>query len=117
MWLAQGRDREIHLRLVVMTIVCGLGFSGVIISSAHETVWAVYLAFLSAIAIWAWVEFTFLGGLITGSENKPCPEDIPETKRFMMAFRVISHHEYLLLAMLGMFVVGRYDAHGSTVRA
>lgn len=100
LWLARGLDRQIHLRLIVMTILCALGFAGVIISSANATVGSVYLAFMSAIAIWAWVEFTFLTGLITGSEAKPCPTNVNEVKRFWLAFKTICHHEYALLAMM-----------------
>ena len=83
-----------------MTIVCALGFAGVIIASANSGVGSVYLAFVSAICIWAWVEYTLLSGLITGSQLKPCPPSISETKRFWLAFKTICYHEYVLLATM-----------------
>ncbi len=83
-----------------MTIVCALGFAGVIIASANAGIWSVYLAFVSAICIWAWVEYTLLSGLITGSQLQPCPPSITEAKRFWLAFRTICHHEYVLLATM-----------------
>lgn len=105
LWLAQALDRQMHSRLVLMTVLCALGFAGVIIASSHATVWSVYLSFGSAILIWGWVEFTLLSGLITGSEDKPCPPDISETQRFWMAFKTICHHEYVLLAVMCVLAV------------
>ena len=105
LWLAQALDRQIHSRLLLMTVFCALGFAGVLIASSHDAVWSVYLAFASAILIWGWSEFTLLSGLITGSESRPCPPDISETKRFWLAFRTICYHEYVLLAALCVLAI------------
>lgn len=93
-------DRQMNFRLIAMTIACALGFTGVIVASSHEGVWTVYLAFVSAIAIWGWVEFTLLSGMITGPRQSPCPEHISERQRFVFAFRAVAHHEYALVLML-----------------
>jgi putative photosynthetic complex assembly protein 2 len=100
LWLARGLDRQMNVRLIIMTVLCGMGFAGVVISTAHHTQASVYLAFISAILIWGWVEFTLLSGMITGSTNEVCPEDISEFERFKLAFKTIEHHEYALVAML-----------------
>lgn len=112
LWLARGFDQQMHFRLIFMTIVCALGFAGVLVASAHQGIWTVYLGFASAIAIWGWVEFTLLSGLITGNHQAPCPEDVTESQRFMLAFRTIAHHEYALVAML--IVLAVLDSTGGT---
>lgn len=98
-----------------MTLICGLGFGGLIISTAYNEIWAVYLAFVSALIIWGWVEFTFLAGLITGETHKACPEDIDETSRFIHAFKAINYHEFTLLGAL--VTIGLIDMTGGTAMA
>lgn len=100
LWLANGRKEQLHTRLIFLTVVCAIGFSGLIIASASTAPWAPYLAFSSAIAVWAWIEFTFLAGMVTGPHLTPCPPDVSERKRFHLAFRTIMHHEFALLAAL-----------------
>ncbi len=100
LWLARGLDKQMNFRLIGMTVLCALGFAGVMVASAESGLWTVYLAFISAIAIWAWVEFTLLSGMITGNRAEACPEDISEWKRFRLAFHTIAHHEYALVMML-----------------
>lgn len=105
LWFARGLDRQMNARLLVMTVFCALGFAGIIIASASEGVWPVYLAFISAILVWGWVEFTLLSGLITGSRTEACPENATEFERFKLAYKAIDHHEYALLAMLVVLAV------------
>lgn len=105
LWLARGLDRQMNGRLLAMTVICAFGFAGIIIASANDGVWPVYLAFASAILVWGWVEFTLLSGLITGSRTTPCPEKLSEFERFKLAYRAIDHHEYALLAMLVILAV------------
>jgi len=112
LWLARGVDKQMHLRLLGMTAICGLGFAGLIISTAYTQVWSVYMGFVSALIIWGWVEFTFLGGMITGKLKGLCPKDLTETKRFARAFRAINYHEFTLLGAL--IVIGLIDMTGGT---
>lgn len=105
LWLARGMDSQMYPRLILATILCALGFAGVVIASAHSEVWSVYLAFVSTLAIWGWIEFTFLAGLITGSDSTPCPPNISEGRRFAMAFKIICHHEYTLAAVLVIMAI------------
>ncbi len=105
LWFARGLDRQMNTRLVIMTILCALGFAGVLIASAQSGIWAIYLGFASAILIWGWVEFTLLSGMITGSRTEACPANVSEFERFKMAFRAIAHHEYALVIMLGILAI------------
>ncbi|QGX97762.1 DUF3623 domain-containing protein [Roseovarius faecimaris] len=74
---------------------------------------AAYVAFLSALAIWGWIELAFLTGAITGPNLYDCPEGAPEWERFIRAFGTIAYHEMLLLAaLLLLWAVGQGAANG-----
>ena len=74
----------------------GLGVWGFWTTMVMQTPQAAYGAFLSALAIWGWVELTFLTGAITGPNLRNCPEDLPEWERFIRAWGTIAYHEVLL---------------------
>jgi putative photosynthetic complex assembly protein 2 len=65
-------------------------------SAADPTVAGVYLAFVSALAIWGWIELAFLSGVIAGPHRYPCPPRTPLAERFIRAFGTIAWHEGLL---------------------
>ena len=60
----------------------------------------IYLGFLSALAIWGWIELAFLTGVIAGPNRNDAPKEIPEWERFIRAWGTIAYHEMLLLAAL-----------------
>ena len=57
-----------------------------------------YIAFLSALAIWGWIELAFLSGIITGPNRAPCPPGAPGWDRFWRAVGTIAWHEVALIA-------------------
>ena len=61
---------------------------------------AAYGAFLSALAIWGWVELAFLTGVISGPNPYPCPKGLPEWERFIRAWGTVAYHEMLLTSLL-----------------
>jgi putative photosynthetic complex assembly protein 2 len=77
-----------------------IGLGGFWMSLSMDTTTGVYIAFLSALAVWGWVELSFLSGVITGPIGKPCPPDIPEWERFIRAWGTIAYHEMLLAALV-----------------
>lgn len=115
LWLAIAPSGKPRFRLLGMTGLCALGFAGVYASSQGMGTVTPYLAFMSALAVWALIEFTFLTGLLTGPRSTPCPQDISESKRFRLAFLTISHHEYALLAAL--IAVGLISVAGEQIMA
>ena len=60
----------------------------------------VYIAFVSTLLIWGWIELAFLAGVITGPERRPCPAGLTGQARFVRAWHTVSHHELLLLFAL-----------------
>ncbi|MEM1053755.1 MAG: putative photosynthetic complex assembly protein PuhE [Pseudomonadota bacterium] len=76
---------------------------------------AIYGAFLSAIAIWGWVELSFLTGAITGPNPHNCPRQTGELERFVRAWGTVAYHEILLtmtLALLWLWGMGAENIIG-----
>lgn len=57
-----------------------------------------YCGFTSAIAIWAWIEVTFLTGALTGPRREACPPDARGWPRFRAAVAAILWHEIAILS-------------------
>jgi putative photosynthetic complex assembly protein 2 len=112
LWLARGLEKQLPARLLGVTVLTALGFAGAVIASNSTHPVAPYVGFASSLAIWSWVEFTFLTGMITGPRVEPCPANISEQKRFQLAFATVSRHEFLLVAALlavGLVTLGGHD--------
>ena len=93
----------------------GLGIWGFVTTLNVSTVTAGYGAFLSALAIWGWVELSFLTGAITGPNLRDCPDDLSEWDRFMRAWGTIAYHELLLtmiFAAIWLYGAGAENAFG-----
>jgi putative photosynthetic complex assembly protein 2 len=78
----------------------GLGLFGFWATLGDTSVPGVYLAFLSALAVWGWVELAFLTGVVAGPNRHPCPRGVPEWERFIRAWGTIAYHEMLLVGLL-----------------
>ncbi|WP_390911150.1 putative photosynthetic complex assembly protein PuhE [Pseudosulfitobacter sp. SM2401] len=99
-------DSVAHARSVLLGVpVLALGFAGLVVSSATLSVMNVYVAFLSVLMIWGWIELAFLAGIITGPETRPCPTGLSGWARFKRAFNTLAYHELLLLAVLLIVLV------------
>ncbi|MEO1397821.1 MAG: DUF3623 family protein, partial [Pseudomonadota bacterium] len=107
LWFSSTRAENIPGRLMIATLVAALGFAAIIAAPSFEGIYHPLLSFAGALAVWAWVEFTFLTGLLTGTRTAPCPTGISEWTRFRLAFRTINHHEYALVG--AMVVIGLFD--------
>ena len=80
------------------TLVCGLSFYGIWLSSGDTTPGSAYLAFFCALMIWGWNETAFLLGYVTGSRKTPYPQNATGPQRLLFATQSIIHHECLILA-------------------
>ncbi|MGR3502036.1 putative photosynthetic complex assembly protein PuhE [Pseudaestuariivita sp.] len=80
--------------------ILALGVWGLIYTFHDVTPMGAVWAFLSALAVWGWIEMAFLTGEITGPNTSDCPEDIPEWERFIRAWGTLAYHEILLTAAL-----------------
>jgi len=106
LWLSTRSKRNLPASLLLMTVLAAAGFAGATMAANTNQSWAPYLGFVAALAIWGWIEFTFLTGLITGPRTKSCPSNISENQRFKLAFLTLSHHEFSLVgALMAVFLV------------
>ncbi|MEQ8305638.1 MAG: putative photosynthetic complex assembly protein PuhE [Hoeflea sp.] len=98
--LALARAGSTHLGAVmaVATGVALAGIAGLVATHDATTVGSAYVAFFSALALWAWHETTFLIGLLTGPRRVGMAEAPVETSRFRAAFLTVRDHELALAA-------------------
>ena len=100
-----------RLRSVVwglpLAIGGGLGFW---LTLGDTSIAGAYLAFLSAMALWGWIELAFLAGIITGPNGHALPPATPEWERFIRAWGTIAYHELLLVFVLVAMIVAARGA-------
>ena len=108
---ADGQGRGAHGRVVLCALpVLVAGVAGAIVSAADAS--AVYLPFLSALAIWGWIELSFLTGCVTGPARGPMPFCATEGQRFRAAWDALAWHELLLTAgLVALFLLTRNAAN------
>ena len=89
-----------------LLIAGALGFQHTL---TDPSVTGVHIAFLSALAIWGWIELAFLSGVITGPNRRPCPATASDPERFLRAFGTIAWHEILLAVATVVMGVMAWD--------
>ncbi len=98
---AERGGRPAHLALALFTAPVFLaGLWGFGATAQAQGVGAVYGAFISALAVWGWVELAFLTGVITGPNRAQCAPGARGFERFMRAYGTIAYHETLLAVVL-----------------
>ncbi|MEM6637817.1 MAG: putative photosynthetic complex assembly protein PuhE [Pseudomonadota bacterium] len=100
LWRVKSADRSggtAHVRSVVLALpLFMVGIAGLVVTATVTTTGGVYLAFLSALAVWGWIELAFLSGVITGPQPVECPPGAPDRERFFRAWGALAYHEILL---------------------
>lgn len=103
---ASARMRATVFALPLLFIgIFGLGYV-----ADDTSIFGVYVAFLSALCVWGWIELAFLTGAITGPNTYELPNNVSEGERFIRAWGTIAYHEMVLLAALLILVVGTWNA-------
>lgn len=87
-----------------------LGGFGFLDTLGNHSVAGVYVAFLSALALWGWIELAFLTGVITGPVRQPLKDGVQGWERFIRAWGTIAYHEMLLAFTLLAMIVASYGA-------
>lgn len=101
---ADRRGGNAHSANVALSVpVFALGVAGLVVSGGALSVANVYIAFISVLLVWGWIELAFLSGVIMGPERRPCPEGMQGWARFVRAWHTLSYHEMLLLC--GLLIV------------
>ena len=92
------------------TLVVAAGIAGVASCSDRQTVASAYCAFASTIAIWGWVELSFLTGFITGPRRTACARGCAGLAHARHATEAVLYHELVILgfaALLALMTHGR----------
>ena len=88
--------------------ILALGLWGIWETSSSLTILGSYLAFVSAIIVWGWIELAFLTGVITGPNKSQCPKNITLFEKFIRAWGTLAYHEVSLLLALGLVICLAY---------
>lgn len=90
--------------MFAITLALVPAFYGLATSSQATTVGAAYAGFASALIVWAWLELSFLTGLLTGPLREACPPDCAEAggsvRHFFHAVQAILYHELAVIAFV-----------------
>jgi putative photosynthetic complex assembly protein 2 len=98
LWLDGLPRRTFRWSLLGATVVLAVA-SYALAQSSHVTTRAgAYVAFTSAIGIWAWNEMSFLLGFVTGPRREACPEGCGGWGHFRHAAETLLHHELAIAA-------------------
>ena len=98
MWRVARADAggiDAHRRSVALgTPLLAAGIAGVILSRGAAGPGGACAAFLSALAVWGWIELAFLSGVVTGPNRAAA---VPGRGRFGRALGTVAHHEAALV--------------------
>lgn len=81
-----------------------LGLILVLVASISTQVWAVYVAFVGALLVWAWHEISFLTGIVAGPRRGPADPVLTGVARFRQASATVMHHE-VALALTALLLI------------
>lgn len=80
------------------TVLMGIAWWGLAVTASDVRLTGAYLAFTCALVIWAWLEMSFLMGVVTGPRRTPCPPGSRGWQRAGHAVMAVLYHELALLA-------------------
>jgi putative photosynthetic complex assembly protein 2 len=93
LWLDGRPARTFKWSMAGASVFAVLGLWGIVTTAQDGSVAAAYWAFLSALALWGWIEMSFLMGFITGTHQRPCPPEARGWQRFKLAATALLWHE------------------------
>ncbi|MEM7752200.1 MAG: putative photosynthetic complex assembly protein PuhE [Pseudomonadota bacterium] len=104
--LAERGGKRAGLLATIIGLPLLLGGGWAFLDTLDDTsLLGVYGAFLGTLALWGWVELSFLTGTLTGPHEEPCPPNRPGWERFIRAWSTIAYHEIVLTLMFAFVVL------------
>jgi putative photosynthetic complex assembly protein 2 len=103
--------RTFPMSMLAMSVVLFAGLVGLWSTRDDSSPAGAYLAFISGMGVWAWVETSFLLGYITGPRRQPCGAGCHGPRHFVHSAAAILWHEVAIVA--GMVLVGTLTAGGA----
>ena len=117
LWRVHRADRggpDDHLWSVILSLpLFAAGVLGVNYTLADPSPQGVWFAFLSALALWGWIELAFLSGVIAGPNTRPCPPGLDAVDRFRAAFGTVAWHELMLASVVVALVAATRGAENA----
>lgn len=97
--LLDGLRRETFRRSMAWaTAFLVAALSGLWQVAADTSVAGAYVGFVCGLAVWGWIELSFLTGFITGPRREPCPPGLAGPRRVVAAIAAILWHEAAIIA-------------------
>ncbi|MBL8581504.1 MAG: DUF3623 domain-containing protein [Rhizobiaceae bacterium] len=106
--------RTFKWSMAASTAVLGAGFYGLWASAGDDSLAGVYLAFASALAIWAWHEISFYMGYVTGPRQHACEAGCSGWKHLGHAVAVSLWHELAIIVSATMIVAITWGSANET---
>jgi putative photosynthetic complex assembly protein 2 len=103
-WLCNRPRATYPLTIAASTAVLAISLYGLHGSAADATTGGAWLAFASALGVWAWLEVTFLTGWITGPRRTACAPGCRGARHFGHALQAILWHELAIVAVAALVV-------------
>ena len=85
------------------TFVLVASIFGLTVTSQSDTLASAYLSFTFGLLAWAWTQFTFYTGMITGPRTTACPSSCKGSRHFWHAVETSMYHE-ITAALLGVVI-------------
>ena len=76
---------------------------GLTVTSQSDSILSAYLSFTFGLLAWAWTQFTFYTGMITGPRTTACPSSCKGSRHFWHAVETSMYHE-ITAALLGVVI-------------
>ena len=90
--------RTYRVSILCGTALLGLALTFMKLSGSVTTTASAYLGFACALLVWAWLEITFLTGVLTGPQKTACTPRLSGWPRFVTAARTVIYNDLATLA-------------------
>lgn len=89
-----------HLSLLGITILAFLSLLYLPLGADDRSATGALLGFAQGLTLWAWLEMTYLMGLVTGPRKVACPENASDSQRFLFGVQTSLYHEVAVVALV-----------------
>jgi len=89
-----------RLSLLAVSVLAFLSLLYLPERSLDRTALGALLGFGQGLVLWAWLEMTYLMGIVTGPRKTPCPPDASVGRRFWLGLQTSLYHELSVIALV-----------------
>jgi putative photosynthetic complex assembly protein 2 len=111
--ILDGMDRRTYPRsMLAATVVLAVALYGVARYRDETSATGAYVGFACAIAVWGWIEMSFLMGYLTGPRKLACSLGCTGWRHFLHAIQAILYHEITIMTLAAAtFALGGHGAN------